>query len=132
MADQATVMEAMSHVIDPELGIDVVELGMVGAIEIDGDDVLVHMRLTSMSCPFTELFVEQVRGAVGDIAGAQSVQVRFDEPWSPDLMSDAARKELERTGLFPLSMRQPKEGTPQHTALLQLMRGVLSAPTQGA
>jgi metal-sulfur cluster biosynthetic enzyme len=132
MPEQTTVMEAMRHVIDPELGIDVVELGMVGAIEIDGDAVLVHMRLTSMSCPFTELFVEQVRGAVCDLAGARNVSVRFDEPWSPDLMSDAARTELQKTGLFPLSMRQPKEGSPQHTQLLQLMTGVLSAPTHGA
>jgi metal-sulfur cluster biosynthetic enzyme len=131
MPDQTTVMEAMRQVIDPELGIDVVELGMVGAIEIDGADVLVHMRLTSMSCPFTELFVEQVRGAVGD-AGGREVRVRFDEPWSPELMSDAARAELQKTGLFPLSMRQPKEGTAQHAELLQLMRGVLSAPVRGA
>lgn len=134
MPDQAMVMEAMRHVIDPELGIDVVELGMVGAIEIDGDGVLVNMRLTSMSCPFWELFVEQVRGAVGDIEGVRDVRVQFDrhEPWTPELMSDAARQELEATGLFPLSMRQPKEGSREHTQLLQLMSGVLSAPDRGA
>lgn len=127
---EAAVREAMRHVIDPELGIDVVELGMVGAIEIDGAGVLVHMRLTSMSCPFTELFVEQVRGAVGDVPGAGEVRVRFDEPWAPELMSAAARAELEKTGLFPLAMRQPKEGSREHGELLQLMRGVLSAPVR--
>jgi metal-sulfur cluster biosynthetic enzyme len=132
--DQAMVMGAMRDVIDPELGIDAVELGMVGDIEIDGASVLVNMRLTSMSCPFWDLFAEQVRLAVGDVEGVSDVRVQFDRrvPWSPDLMTDAARRQLQANGLFPLAMGQPREGTREHTELLQLMRGILAAPTRSA
>jgi metal-sulfur cluster biosynthetic enzyme len=103
---------------------------MVGEIEIEGGSVLVNMRLTSMSCPFWDLFAEQVRLAVGDVEGVSEVKVRFDRgvPWSPDLMTDAARRQLQANGLFPLAMGQPKEGSREHVQLLQVMRGVLSAP----
>jgi metal-sulfur cluster biosynthetic enzyme len=96
-------------VIDPELGLDAVSLGMVGAVEIDGGSVLVNLRLTSMSCPFWDLFVDQVEGAVGEIRGVERVEVRFDRSraWSPELMSETARRELEAVGLLPPSVARP-------------------------
>jgi metal-sulfur cluster biosynthetic enzyme len=129
MPDESQVMQALTDVIDPELGINVVELGMVGDIEIDGDGVLVNMRLTSMSCPFWDLFVDQVRIAVGAVAGIGEVTVRFDrrQPWTPDLMSAGAREELESVGLMPASLRRPAEAV-ERSELVQLVEGVLSAP----
>ncbi len=124
--DETQVAEIMRQVIDPELNIDVVSLGMVGPIEVNGGNVRVSMRLTSMSCPFWDLFVEQVRGAVATVDGVDHVEVRFDrtQPWSPELMSDAARAELEEFGLMPPSVRVPRAGASREQ-LLQIVRRTL-------
>jgi metal-sulfur cluster biosynthetic enzyme len=125
---QLRVLDALRDVIDPELAIDVVELGMVGEIEVDEGHVLVHMRLTSMSCPFWSLFVDQVEAAVGTVDGVRQVAVEFDRrtPWTPDLMSPAARAHLEAVGLMPPSVRRP--ANVGRSELLQVVHGVLSAP----
>lgn len=129
MPTEASVRDALTEVLDPELGLNVVDLGMVGPIAVDDNDVVVSMRLTSMSCPFWELFVEQVEAAVGAVAGVEEVRVIFDrsEPWSPDLMTDDARRELEQVGLMPPSYGrgQPQ---PDRGELLQLVTGVLGSP----
>jgi metal-sulfur cluster biosynthetic enzyme len=105
---RATVMEALKSVIDPELCLNVVELGMIGEINIDGGKTSVTMRLTSMSCPFWALFVDQVENAVRTVDGVEEVSVSFDrsQAWAPDLMSDAARTELETIGLMPRRARK--------------------------
>jgi metal-sulfur cluster biosynthetic enzyme len=121
-------VDALRDVIDPELAINVVELGMVGEIEEDEGRVLVHMRLTSMSCPFWNLFVDQVEAAVGAVDGVREVTVRFDRrhPWTPDLMSAAARAHLEAVGLMPPSVRRPPNVG--RSELLQVASRVLAAP----
>jgi metal-sulfur cluster biosynthetic enzyme len=133
MVDKTHILDVMREVIDPELNINVVDLGMVGDIEIDGSSVLVNMRLTSMSCPFWGLFVEQVNAAVATVDGVEEVNVQFDrrQPWSPELMTDGARAELEAFGLMPPRVAQ---GTPVVGAekLLQLVDGVLTAPQLAA
>lgn len=129
MMDEVRVVEVLRDVLDPELGIDVVELGMVGPIELDGDEVLVNMRLTSMSCPFWELFVEQVKAAVGTLDGVREVRVQFDrtQPWTPELMTEAARCRLDAVGLIPPSVRRgPSQ--PSREELLQIADGVLGSP----
>jgi metal-sulfur cluster biosynthetic enzyme len=130
MADQAAVREVLRDVIDPELGINVVELGMVGPIEVTGEDVLVNLRLTSMSCPFWELFAEQVKSAVGGVEGVEEVRVQFDrtEPWTPELMSEPARRQLETVGLMPPSVRRRSCAQPAREELLQIAVGVLGSP----
>jgi metal-sulfur cluster biosynthetic enzyme len=101
------VTELMTQVIDPELGIDVVSLGMVGEITIEDGHVVVPMRLTSMSCPFWDLFVEQVRAALMTLEGVADVAVTWDRatPWTPELMSESARLQLEAVGLMPPRFR---------------------------
>lgn len=125
---EANVRDALREVLDPELAINVVELGMVGPIAVHDESVVVHMRLTSMSCPFWELFVEQVKAAVGSL-GVGDVRVMFDrsEPWSPELMTDDARRELERVGLMPPTYRRG-EPQPDRDELLQIVSGVLGTP----
>jgi metal-sulfur cluster biosynthetic enzyme len=124
--DEPRVLDALRDVIDPELGIDAVELGMIGNVEIDDGDVLVEMRLTSMSCPFWDLFVDQVQTALRDLEGIGEVTVRFDRsrPWSPELLSAEARAQLEATGLMPPRPGGRPGGAP---ALIQLAEGVLAA-----
>jgi metal-sulfur cluster biosynthetic enzyme len=96
-------------VIDPELGLDVVSLGMVGQVAVDGGAVSVDLRLTTMSCPFWSLFVDQVEAALLEVEGVERVEVRFDrkKPWSPDRMTDQARRQLESYGLLPPSVARP-------------------------
>jgi metal-sulfur cluster biosynthetic enzyme len=103
MPDLEPVRTALHDVIDPELGINVVELGMVRRIERAGNKATVSMVLTSMSCPFWDLFVDQVQTAVIGVDGVKEVEVKYDPSlrWSPDLLSDSARWELEIQGLLP-------------------------------
>lgn len=130
MVNAQAVHEKLREVIDPELGLDVVELGMVGPIEARGGEVLVNMRLTSMSCPFWELFVEQVRSAVGELDGVDRVAVQFDrtEPWRPELMTDSARSQLETVGLMPPRAVRHACPQPGREELLQIVDGVLGSP----
>jgi metal-sulfur cluster biosynthetic enzyme len=97
------IRTALRGVIDPELGINVVDLGMIRDIEHDGQTTTVWMILTTVSCPFWDLFVDQVRTALEDVADVGTLHVRYDprERWTPELMADEARWELEIAGLLP-------------------------------
>ena len=100
------IRTALKQVIDPELGIDIVALGMVRGIERTGDKATVAIVLTTMSCPFWDLFVDQIQTAViGVVDGVKEVAVKYDGrvPWSPDLLADEARWELEIQGMLPTS-----------------------------
>lgn len=130
MADETSVHNKLREVIDPELGLDVVELGMVGPIEVRDGEVLVNLRLTSMSCPFWELFAEQVTSAVGELDGVERVAVQFDrsEPWRPESMTESARTQLETVGLMPpRATRRPCQRLGREE-LLQIVDGVLGSP----
>jgi metal-sulfur cluster biosynthetic enzyme len=85
-AEQVTA--ALRSVFDPELGLSVVELGLIRGIEIDGGRVEVVMTLTAPGCPIHDAMTGWVREAVLGLPGADAVRVRltFDPPWSPDHM----------------------------------------------
>lgn len=87
------VEEALTNVIDPELGLDFVELGLVYEIEVDGVDVHITFTLTSPGCPIGPQVSEQMQEFVGELDGVESVQPRmvFDPPWTPDRMSEDAK-----------------------------------------
>lgn len=92
------VRAALKTVIDPEMGLDVVELGLVYAIERAGDGaVSVRLTTTSPSCPLGDFMRDEaetaVRLAVPD-APAVTVALVFDPPWTPDRMSAAARRQM--------------------------------------
>jgi metal-sulfur cluster biosynthetic enzyme len=99
----ADVSRVLEGVIDPELGLDVVSLGMVREVAIHEGRIEVGMTLTTATCPFWELFVEQVRIAVSALPGAASVDVKYvvDPPWHPDLMTPDARQYLDERGYLP-------------------------------
>jgi metal-sulfur cluster biosynthetic enzyme len=109
LPSEAEVRAALTEVIDPELGLDVVSLGMVGDVVVERGAVAVDLRLTTMSCPFWSLFVDQVEAAVLEVDGVDRVEVRFDRhrPWSPERMTPEARRELESVGLLPPSVARP-------------------------
>jgi metal-sulfur cluster biosynthetic enzyme len=95
MVDEEEVTEALSNVIDPELGLDFVELGLVYGVEIDGGTgtVTVTFTLTTPACPIGPQVSEQMQEFVGEIEGVQEVVTNmvFTPPWSPDKMSEDAK-----------------------------------------
>jgi metal-sulfur cluster biosynthetic enzyme len=91
--DVEEVMEALSNVIDPELGLDFVELGLVYGVEIDGGRVRVTYTLTTPGCPIGPQVAEQIEEFVGDVEGVKNVESElvFTPAWSPERMSEDAK-----------------------------------------
>jgi metal-sulfur cluster biosynthetic enzyme len=87
------VNDALSNVIDPELGLDFVELGLIYEVEVDGGDVDVTFTLTSPGCPIGPQVTEQIKEFVGELDGVANVNatMTFSPPWTPDLMSEDAK-----------------------------------------
>jgi metal-sulfur cluster biosynthetic enzyme len=93
MIEQDDVLEALSNVIDPELGLDFVELGLVYGVEIDGGTVHVTFTLTTPACPIGPQVSEQMQEFVGELPGVEEVvpNMVFTPPWTPDKMSEDAK-----------------------------------------
>jgi metal-sulfur cluster biosynthetic enzyme len=87
------IMEALENVIDPELGLDFVSLGLVYDVEIEGQDVYITFTLTSPGCPIGPQVSEQMQEFVGEIEGVERVfpKMTFSPPWSPENMSEDAK-----------------------------------------
>jgi metal-sulfur cluster biosynthetic enzyme len=87
------VLDALSNVIDPELGLDFVELGLVYGVEVDGGDVRVTFTLTTPACPIGPQVTEQMEEFVGELEGVETVECEmvFVPPWSPEKMSEDAK-----------------------------------------
>jgi metal-sulfur cluster biosynthetic enzyme len=87
------VEEALTNVIDPELGLDFVELGLVYDIEVDGATVEITFTLTTPACPIGPQVSEQMKEFVGELDGVEAVNPHmvFSPPWSPDRMSEDAK-----------------------------------------
>jgi metal-sulfur cluster biosynthetic enzyme len=87
------VTEALTNVIDPELGLDFVELGLVYDIEVDGGKVAITFTLTTPGCPIGPQVTEQMQEFVGELPGVESVEPRmvFTPPWTPERMSEDAK-----------------------------------------
>ena len=87
------VQDALTNVIDPELGLDFVELGLIYEIEISGGDVSVTYTLTTPGCPIGPMVEGQIEEFVSELEGVESVEsaVVFTPPWSPDKMSEDAK-----------------------------------------
>jgi metal-sulfur cluster biosynthetic enzyme len=93
MPTREEVVEALREVEDPELGMDIVELGLFYDAEIEGSNVKVQYSLTSMGCPAGPMIQEDIERAVSQIPGVEGVEseLTFDPPWTPDRMSDDAK-----------------------------------------
>ena len=93
IVDEEEVTEALSNVIDPELGLDFVELGLVYGVEIDGGRVTITFTLTTPACPIGPQVSEQMEEFVSEIEGVEEVipTMVFTPPWTPDKMSEDAK-----------------------------------------
>ena len=87
MLTQQTIMDALRPVIDPEIGMSVVDLGMIREIEIEGDAVEIKMVLTAPFCPLADMLTSQVRQAAAAGPGVKEAKVTLlNEPWNPAWM----------------------------------------------
>jgi metal-sulfur cluster biosynthetic enzyme len=96
---EADVRDALQEVIDPELGVNIVDLGLVYGIDIedDGRSVRITMTMTSPACPLRDYLQDLVESTVTSrLPEVQRVNVEIvtDPPWTEELMSDAARRQL--------------------------------------
>jgi metal-sulfur cluster biosynthetic enzyme len=92
-ATEEDIYEALEEVIDPELGLDFVSLGLVYDVEIENDEVYITFTLTTPACPIGPQVSEQMREFVGQLQGVGRVHPKmiFDPPWSPEMMSEDAK-----------------------------------------
>jgi metal-sulfur cluster biosynthetic enzyme len=93
MPTRDEVIEAMRQVEDPELGMDIVELGLLYDVEVTGSKVKVLFSLTSMGCPAGPMIEQDIRATAQSLEDVEDVETEltFDPPWTPDKMSDDAK-----------------------------------------
>jgi metal-sulfur cluster biosynthetic enzyme len=99
MADEAAMLEALREVVDPELLINIVDLGLVYGIQQQDEKVTVEMTLTSPACPAGPQLVQQAKLALEKLDGVSDAEIKLvlSPPWTPDRMTDEARDQL---GIF--------------------------------
>jgi metal-sulfur cluster biosynthetic enzyme len=90
--------EAMRDVVDPELGINVVDLGLVYDIHLDGNQATIDMTLTSAACPLTDVIEDQTRQALDGLVEGFSINWVWMPPWGPDKITDDGREQLRALG----------------------------------
>ena len=90
------VREMLKVVIDPELNLNIVDLGLIYEVEVNGSVVDVNMTLTSPGCSFGPYIVQQVKETLLGLQGIEdaNIEVIWEPPWSPEKMSEEARLEL--------------------------------------
>lgn len=97
MLTKKVLLEQLKHVPDPELGISIVDLGLVYDVKMDKKGgVYVLMTLTTMGCPLFDLIATPVKVELSKLKGVKEVMVdlTFDPPWSPEKMSEEAKVKL--------------------------------------
>ncbi|HSV39553.1 MAG TPA: metal-sulfur cluster assembly factor [Nocardioidaceae bacterium] len=93
------VEEAMKDVVDPELGINVVDLGLVYGINIDeAKNVVLDMTLTSAACPLTDVIMDQTNTALEGLVNDVAINWVWMPPWGPDKITDEGREMLRALG----------------------------------
>jgi FeS assembly SUF system protein len=99
MALEEAIVAALKTVYDPEIPVDIYELGLIYDVDVDGNKVKVRMTLTSPACPVAGSLPGEVEQKVQGVPGVEQAEVElvWDPPWTPGMMSEAARLEL---GMF--------------------------------
>jgi metal-sulfur cluster biosynthetic enzyme len=93
------IMEALRDVVDPELGINVVDLGLVYGVSVDTDRVAtVDMTLTSAACPLTDVIEDQAREALEGLVNDLKINWVWMPPWGPEHITDDGREQLRALG----------------------------------
>ena len=99
MAEELTtkaIYESLKTVFDPEIPVNVVDLGLIYDVQVTKGDVYVQMTLTFPGCGMGPFIAQQAEWAIQDVEGVEDVEIElvFDPPWSPDLISEEARSQL--------------------------------------
>lgn len=95
----ADVEEAMKDVVDPELGINVVDLGLVYGIHVDeGSNLVLDMTLTSAACPLTDVITDQTNSALEGLVNDVAINWVWMPPWGPDKITPDGREQLRALG----------------------------------
>ena len=93
------VTEAMKDVVDPELGINVVDLGLVYDVHLDEhSNAVLDMKLTSAACPLTDVIQDQTNSALEGLVGDVTINWVWMPPWGPDKITDDGREQLRALG----------------------------------
>ena len=93
------VLEAMKDVVDPELGINVVDLGLVYGVDVDEhSNTVLNMTLTSAACPLTDVIEDQTRAALEGIVNEFRINWVWMPPWGPDKITDEGRDMMRALG----------------------------------
>ncbi len=99
MVSEKEIWDALKEIIEPEFGVNIVDMGLVYGVDVENDEVKVRMTLLSLGCAgcsIMRLLPEQVEERLRAIDGVKNarVELTFDPPWSPERMSEDARKSL--------------------------------------
>jgi len=98
-AEQEEVLEALRDVVDPELGINVVDLGLIYGLTVDESNVaIIAMTLTSAACPLQDVIEDQIRTATSSLVNDFRVNWVWMPPWGPDKITDDGRDQLRALG----------------------------------
>jgi metal-sulfur cluster biosynthetic enzyme len=98
-AEQEDVLEALRDVVDPELGINVVDLGLVYGVDVDADrSATIDMTLTSAACPLTDVIEDQAREALEGVVTDFRINWVWLPPWGPESITDDGREQLRALG----------------------------------
>jgi metal-sulfur cluster biosynthetic enzyme len=93
--DESAVRDALCQVLDPEAGMNIVDLGLVYGIEVSEAAVRIDLTMTSAACPMADAIVDEVVAAVASVVAPEvpvDVTLVWDPPWTPERMSDLARQ----------------------------------------
>ncbi len=94
------VLDALHDVIDPDLGINIVDLGFVNSVRVDAGIAEVEMTLTSPACPLTKIMEDQIRTSIVDsgLVGDFHVTWVWSPPWTPARVTESGREQLQAIG----------------------------------
>jgi len=97
--EQEDVLEALRDVVDPELGINVVDLGLVYGLDLDADRLAtIDMTLTSAACPLTDVIEDQAREALDGLVSDFRINWVWMPPWGPENITEDGREQLRALG----------------------------------
>ncbi|MCL4334653.1 MAG: metal-sulfur cluster assembly factor [Candidatus Thermoplasmatota archaeon] len=96
MVTKEEILNELKAVSDPEIGMDIVNLGLVYDIQINGDRVYIKMTMTAPTCPVTPWILAEAQKVVENIDGVEAADIElvWDPPWNPSMMTDEAREQL--------------------------------------
>lgn len=96
------IKEALKECYDPEIPINIVDLGLIYGINIDGGDVAITMTLTAVGCPVADQMKDQVEHKAQSVDGVETVEceIVFDPPWDPDMVTEDGEQALSSMGFL--------------------------------